>query len=52
MKPKTRIELSSKANRRLVKELLAEKYEISDRDFDLLIIDETMLKINREEVKN
>lgn len=51
MKPKIRIEISSKANRELLEEFLAEKYEISKTDFDMLITDEMMLKMNREEVK-
>ncbi|MDI9643027.1 MAG: PAS domain-containing protein [Archaeoglobales archaeon] len=51
MKPKIRIEIFGKANRRLLEDFLSEKYEISEAEFDLLIIDEFTLKMRREEVE-
>ncbi|MCS7130488.1 MAG: PAS domain-containing protein [Archaeoglobaceae archaeon] len=51
MKPKIKIEIAVKSNRKLVEELLSEKYEISSKGFDLLIIDEAMLKLRMEEIK-
>ncbi|MCS7118427.1 MAG: hypothetical protein NZ894_00005, partial [Archaeoglobaceae archaeon] len=51
MKPKIKIEIAVKSNRKLVEGLLSEKYEISSKGFDLLIIDEAMLKLRMEEIK-
>lgn len=51
MKPKIRVELSDKANRKLLEDFLAEKYELSREEFDLLIVDETTLKIGKERIK-
>lgn len=51
MKSKIRIEIFGKANRKLLEEFLSEKYEISESEFDLLIIDELTLKMKMEEVE-
>ncbi|MEM2060297.1 MAG: PAS domain-containing protein [Archaeoglobaceae archaeon] len=51
MKPKIRIEIFGKANRKLLEEFLSEKYEISESEFDLLIIDELTLKMKMEEIE-
>lgn len=51
MKPKIRVELRDEANRKLLEDFLSERYELSDKGFDLLILDEATLKIREEEVR-